>query len=91
MPKYQREYTWRTWQLELLSDIEDDAQTLGPNDEIIFEVVDGQQRLMVIRPFSETLASQSRRGILERLQSHSFFSQLPGGVFQTIDAGKVRT
>jgi hypothetical protein len=80
VPKYQREYTWRRWQLEqLLNDIEDndagyfmgsiicvnDAQNIAPGDELIFEVVDGQQRLTtlslllatVYQKISEAMAS----------------------------------
>lgn len=63
VPKYQREYTWGAYQWEqLLNDIEendvgyfmgsiiciDDNVELGPGVSRIFEVVDGQQRLISI-------------------------------------------
>lgn len=63
VPKYQREYTWRKWQWEqLLTDIQDndpgyfmgsiicvnELQSITAGDELIFQVVDGQQRLTTL-------------------------------------------
>ena len=63
IPKYQREYTWGKWQWDqLLTDILDnepgyfmgsmicvnDAQALSVGDEIIYQMVDGQQRLTTL-------------------------------------------
>ncbi len=63
VPKYQREYTWgrREWE-RLLQDIDENDQGYfmgslicvknseieAPNDELIYEVVDGQQRLTTL-------------------------------------------
>lgn len=63
VPKYQREYTWgkRDWE-RLVQDIDEndlgyfmgsiicvtDGDPNGPGDEIIYEVVDGQQRLATL-------------------------------------------
>ncbi len=63
VPKYQREYTWGRWDWErLLQDIDEndpgyfmgslicvkDGDTPAPGDELIYEVVDGQQRLTTL-------------------------------------------
>lgn len=63
VPKYQREYTWgrREWE-KLLQDIDEndagyfmgsiicikDSETVPPGDELLYEVVDGQQRLTTL-------------------------------------------
>jgi hypothetical protein len=63
VPKYQREYTWGkgNWE-QLLQDIDEneqgyfmgsvicvrDADEVSPGDELIYEVVDGQQRLTTL-------------------------------------------
>ena len=66
IPKYQREYTWGLGEWEqLLADIEennagyfmgsiiciDDNSELGPGESRIFELVDGQQRLITLSLF----------------------------------------
>lgn len=63
VPKYQREYTWGKWNWErLLQDIDEndsgyfmgslicvsDGDAPSPGDEVIYEVVDGQQRLTTL-------------------------------------------
>lgn len=63
VPKYQREYTWGKWDWErLLQDIDEndpgyfmgslicvkDGDPPSPGDEVIYEVVDGQQRLTTL-------------------------------------------
>ena len=63
VPKYQREYTWKKGQWEqLLNDIVDndpgyfmgsiicvnDSPEVAPGDELVYEVVDGQQRLTTL-------------------------------------------
>lgn len=78
VPKYQREYSWRKWQWEqLLSDIEDndpgyfmgsiicvsDMQNISTGDELIFEVVDGQQRLTTLSLLLATIHSKLAAGL----------------------------
>ena len=63
VPKYQREYTWGKWNWEtLLQDIDEndpgyfmgslicvhDGESPTPGDELLYEVVDGQQRLTTL-------------------------------------------
>ncbi len=80
VPKYQREYTWKKWHWEqLLNDIEDndpgyfmgsiicvnDAQEILAGDELIFEVVDGQQRLTTLSLLLATIHSKLNAALLE--------------------------
>lgn len=83
VPKYQREYTWGkgNWE-QLLQDIDEneqgyfmgsvicvrDAEEVSPGDELIYEVVDGQQRLTTL---SILLAAIYER--LGQLQSDHVF------------------
>lgn len=63
VPKYQREYTWGKWDWErLIQDIDEndpgyfmgsiivvsDGDPSAPGDEVLYEVVDGQQRLTTL-------------------------------------------
>ena len=75
VPKYQREYTWGKWNWEqLIQDIDEnppgyfmgsiicvkDGDAGSPGDELIYEVVDGQQRLATL--------SLMMAGIYKRLE-----------------------
>lgn len=80
VPKFQREYTWRKWQWnQLLDDIEgndpgyfmgsiicvNDAQAMAAGDEIIYEVVDGQQRLTTLSLLLLAIHSKLKAGLAE--------------------------
>lgn len=98
VPKYQREYTWgkSNWDL-LLQDIDEndpgyfmgslicvnDSEPQSPGDEVIFQVVDGQQRL--------TTLSLLMIAIYERLtelqKSHTFEDAEDRDNFQNTLAG----
>jgi uncharacterized protein with ParB-like and HNH nuclease domain len=81
VPKYQREYTWRGWNWDrLLQDIDEndaeyfmgslicvkDGDSPVPGDELIYEVVDGQQRLTTLSLLM--MAIYERLTLLEKTQ-----------------------
>jgi uncharacterized protein with ParB-like and HNH nuclease domain len=81
VPKYQREYTWRGWNWDrLLQDIDEndaeyfmgslicvkDGDPTVPGDELIYEVVDGQQRLTTLSLLM--MAIYERLTLLEKTQ-----------------------
>jgi uncharacterized protein with ParB-like and HNH nuclease domain len=81
VPKFQREYSWGKWNWEtLLQDIDEndpgyfmgslicvnDGDSPAPGDELIYEVVDGQQRLTTLS--LQMMAIYERLTLLEKTQ-----------------------
>src|ERR1700733_10164974 len=80
IPKYQREYAWNKNQWnQLLEDIGDndsgyfmgsiicvnDTQSISAGDEIIFEVIDGQQRLTTLSLLLGAIHKKLSKAIFE--------------------------